>query len=313
MNISFEIPQLHAPSSIALGTFDGLHLGHRQVVAAMLQSAQQQDLQAWVFTFQNHPATVLRPTEVPPALTLWPEKITLLQNSYALDGIVLLAFDLALSEMSPEDFVTQILVQQMQIRHVSVGYNFRFGYQARGDAMLLQRMGQELGFAVTVVPACKSAGDVVSSTRIRALLAQGQLEPALDLLAGQFLMQGEVVRGQGIAAKVLGVPTANLKLEQNQKLLPRKGVYACRVRLAGEAQYRDGVMNLGLRPTFNGQDLSLEVYILDFSGEIYGQTLEVYLQAWLRPEQRFEGPEALKTQIHLDIEQARQRLQSCSM
>lgn len=306
MKICFETPTLTQASAIALGTFDGLHLGHRQVIAGMQAHAQAQGLARWVYTFKNHPAEVLRPEKTPLLLTTWQEKITLLQQLGPLEGIVLQSFDQDFSEISPEAFVEEILVKQMQTRQITVGYNFRFGHRARGDVELLSAMGQQLGFAVEVIPAQQHAGEVVSSTRIRALLAQGELAAALELLGQQYLIQGEVVRGQGIAAKVLGVPTANLAFEQTHKQLPRKGVYACQVRLATEKQLRQGVLNLGLRPTFAGQDLSLEVFILDYSGDLYGQQLEVYPQQFLRPEQRFEGPDALKAQIHRDIAQAQQ-------
>jgi riboflavin kinase/FMN adenylyltransferase len=308
MNIAFEAPRLHTPSAVALGTFDGLHLGHRQVLAAMSAQAQARALQAWVLTFKNHPATVLRPDAVPDQLTTWSEKVTLLQDAVPLEGIALLHFDQALSEMPPEQFITEILVGQMQAAHVAVGYNFRFGHQARGDTALLQRMGQELGFDVTVVPACEAHGQVVSSTRIRGLLQQGALPEALELLADAYLIQGEVIRGQGIAAKVLEVPTANIQLVSDRKALPAYGVYACTVRLPGERVQRPGILNLGLRPTFAGKTLSLEVYLMDFSGDLYGQTLEVYPRQRIRPEQRFDGPEALKAQIHQDIARARELL-----
>lgn len=305
MNIAFEAPQLHSASAIALGTFDGLHLGHRQVLKAMSVQAQEQALQAWVLTFQNHPATVLRPESVPDQLTTWSEKVTLLQEAIPLEGIALLSFDEALSQMSPERFVEDILVGQMRAAHVAVGYNFRFGYQARGDTALLQSMGQTLGFGVTVVPACEARGQVVSSTRIRALLQSGDLPSALELLSEAYLIQGEVIHGQGIAAKVLEVPTANIQLDSPRKALPAYGVYACTVRLPGERRQRPGILNLGLRPTFDGSSLSLEVYLMDFFGDLYGQILEVYPKHRIRSEQRFNGPDALKKQIHQDIAQAR--------
>ena len=308
MNVCFEIPSLTQPVSLALGTFDGLHLGHRQVIGEMSRQARIHQLPQWVFTFQNHPAEVLRPDLAPPLLTTWPEKLTLLRQAAELEGIIMLPFDEAFSHTAPEDFVREILVKRLQVSELAVGFNFHFGYQAKGSPALLQKMGKELDFGVEVVPACEAGGQPISSTRIRQLITGGELEAALTLLDGHFLIQGEVIRGQGIAAKILGVPTANLKLEHERKVLPPKGVYACLVRLPGQAGSHPAVMNLGNRPTFAGQSLSLEVYVMDFEGDLYGQTLEVYLQAFLRPEQRFEGPEALKVQIRKDIAQARMRL-----
>lgn len=312
MNVCFEIPTLPQPISLALGTFDGLHRGHRQVIAEMKRQAQAHQLPQWVFTFQNHPAEVLRPDSAPPLLTTWPEKLTLLRQTAELDGVVLLPFDESFSHTAPEEFVREVLVKRLQVAQVAVGFNFHFGYQAKGSPALLQQMGAELGFGVEIVPACEAGGQPISSTRIRDLITQGELPAALELLGGRYLIQGEVIRGQGIAAKVLGVPTANIRLEHDRKVLPPKGVYACLVRLPGQEGLRPAVMNLGNRPTFEGLTLSLEVYLMDYSGDLYGQTLEVYLQTPLRPEQKFDGPEALKAQIQRDIAQARQILSSVS-
>ncbi len=305
MNICFETPTLHHDTAVALGTFDGLHLGHRQVIQCMTQTAQNLELQRWVYTFKNHPTQVLRPDQTPALLSLWQEKSTLLQRNYPLEGIVFETFDLPFSEIQPEAFVRDLLVKKMRAKHITVGYNFRFGYQARGDAELLQKLGQDLGFTVEVVSAFQHSAQVVSSTRARALIKSGVFEQALPLLADQYLIQGKVVTGQGIAARLLGVPTANLDFDQSQKQLPPKGVYACKVRIAGNDKEYKGVLNLGIRPTFAGEDLSLEVYLMDFSADLYGQVLEVYPTQFLRAEQRFEGPDALKVQIHRDIEQAR--------
>ncbi|MGV3522579.1 MAG: bifunctional riboflavin kinase/FAD synthetase [Candidatus Sericytochromatia bacterium] len=303
MKVCFEIPVLTAPSAIALGTFDGLHLGHREVLATMMRAAREQGLAQWVFTFRNHPAEVLRPDQAPPLLTTWQEKLTLLQ-SFDLDGVVMLPFDRTFSETSPENFVEQVLVGQMRAAHIAVGYNFRFGYQARGNGALLQKMGPLQGFGVSIVPPFDYQQEPVNSTRIRELLAAGELQHALTLLNGDFVLQGEVIQGQGIAAKVLDVPTANLKLPADPKLLPPKGVYACEVLRANGERYQ-GVMNVGLRPTFDGSALSAETYLFDFSGNLYGETLTVFFKAFLRGEQRFDGPLALKAQIQDDIAHAR--------
>ncbi len=309
MNICFDVPQNPFPTAVALGTFDGVHLGHAQVLQSMDTAATQAGLQRWVYTFKNHPKEVVSPQKIPALLTSWQEKVTLLQDFMPLEGIVLQSFDTAFSQQSPEDFVRDVLCRQLHVKHVSVGYNFRFGHQARGNGELLKTMGKKEGFSVDIVPAYESHEQVVSSSRIRTLLQSGKLAEALPLLRGSYLVQGKVIHGQGIAAKFLGVPTANLELNQERKLLPPKGVYACQVRINGSDQRYPGILNLGLRPTFSGEGLSLEVYLLDFEGDLYGQTLQVYFQDFIRAEEKFDGPEALKTQIHKDIARARQLLQ----
>ena len=306
MNICLETPLLSQPIALALGTFDGLHQGHRQVIHAMQNLAKAHHLQQWVYSFQNHPAEVLRPEIAPPILSTWQEKVTLLQNSYQLDGIVLQAFDEAFSHLSPENFVSDILVKKLQVKALAVGFNFRFGYQARGNVDLLTQMGTELGFEVQVVPAFQVNQQTISSTLIRELIQNGKIEEALPLLNQTWLIQGEVIHGQGIAAKFLGIPTANIQLSHPKKVLPILGVYACLARPAGSKAFLPAIMNLGNRPTFDGLTLSLEVHILDFVADLYGQILEVYPQHFLRPEQKFNGPEALKQQIQQDVLDARQ-------
>lgn len=308
MTICFDVPHNPFPTAVALGTFDGVHLGHQEVLQSMKKSAIKKGLQGWVFTFKNHPKAVLPPFKAPLLLSTWPEKVTLLQRCISPDGIVLQSFDQTFSQQSPETFVKDILCDRLQAKHISVGYNFRFGYQAKGDAELLKSMGDALGFTVSVVPAYTWEDETVSSSKIRTLLLAGELEKAFALLGGPYLVQGEVVHGQGLAAKLLGVPTANLAFEQASKALPPKGVYACEVKINGSNTLYQGVLNLGMRPTFSGEGLNLETHILDFEGDLYGQTLQVYFKSFIRSEQKFDGLEALKTQISQDIAQTRERL-----
>ena len=305
MTICFDVPHNPFPTAVALGTFDGVHLGHQEVLRSMHEAAKKDGLQGWVFTFKNHPKAVVPPFEAPLLLSTWQEKVTLLNHQVQPDGIVLQSFDQRFSQLSPETFVKDILCERFQARHISVGYNFRFGYQAKGDAQLLKTMGESLGFSVSVVPAYAFQGETVSSSKIRSYLLAGDLAQALPLLGGHYLIQGEVIHGQGLAAKFLGVPTANLSFEQKEKALPPKGVYACEIRINGSHTVYHGVLNLGLRPTFSGEGLNLEAHLLDFEGDLYGQTLQVYFKAFIRPEQKFDGPEALKTQINKDIVQTR--------
>jgi riboflavin kinase / FMN adenylyltransferase len=303
MKIHFETPEFSSPSAVAIGTFDGVHLGHRSVISSMQAEAQKSNLKSVVLSFQNHPLSVLAPHRLPPLLSTCQEK-TLLLAQLAPENAVLLDFNRAFSELSPESFVRTILVDKLKAKHVTVGFNFRFGHQAQGTPEILKELGQKWGFEVAVHPAFDFSGEAVSSSRIRKLLEQGDLTESNQLLGQAYLIAGPVIRGQGIAAKVLGVPTANIAVDPLQKRLPPNGVYACQAKLPGRTELLPGVLNLGMRPTFSGLTLSLEVYIMDFEGDLYEQEIQIQLLHFIRPEQRFEGPELLKIQIQKDIQRA---------
>jgi riboflavin kinase/FMN adenylyltransferase len=304
MNAPLDLPHLSTPSAIAIGTFDGVHLGHRSVIQEAIAFATAHNLQAAVLSFDNHPLSILAPDKAPGLLTTAAEKSQLLEAMGATP--LLMPFTRELSHMSPENFITEVLVKRLQVKHVSVGYNFNFGHQARGNGALLQEFGQRHGFSVSIHPPFLYQDSPVTSTRIRQLLQQGHLAEALPMLDQHWPIQGEVIRGQGIATTLLGVPTANLQLDP-AKLLPTFGVYACEVTLP-EGRVHPGILNLGMRPTFSGLSTSLEVYLFDLQRDLYGQTLSVEPRHFIRPEQRFPGPEALRAQIHQDIEVARQLL-----
>jgi riboflavin kinase/FMN adenylyltransferase len=304
MNAPLDLSLLSAPSAIAIGTFDGVHLGHRSVIREAITFAAAHQLQAAVLSFDNHPLSILAPDKAPGLLTTATEKAQLLQAMGATP--LLMPFTRELSHMSPETFITDVLVKRLQVKHISVGYNFNFGHQARGNGQLLKAFGERHGFSVSIHPPYLYQDSPVTSTRIRQLLQQGHLTEALPMLDQQWPIEGEVVRGQGIATTLLGVPTANLQLDP-AKLLPTFGVYACEVTLP-EGGVHPGIMNLGMRPTFSGLSTSLEVYLFDLQRDLYGQKLSVQPRHFIRPEQRFSGPEALRAQIHQDIEVARQLL-----
>lgn len=293
------LPRFHFKTSVALGTFDGLHLGHRKVIQSMLSSAKESELKSVVLSFSNHPMEIIGQT-TPQLITTAEEKASLIRSMY-IDHCVLLEFTHEFSEISAEGFIKDILCKQLNVGHVSVGYNFRFGHQAKGDVEMLQRYGQELGFEVTVCEPFKYQGELVTSTNIRNYITEGSFEKALPLLSDQFLITGKVIRGQGLATKALGLPTANIAVTNPQKLLPVKGVYVCSVFLPSTNMNYDGVVNIGNRPTFKGQSLSVEVYILNFEENIYGEQLSIYLKKFIREEIAFDGVEKLKLQIHEDI------------
>jgi riboflavin kinase/FMN adenylyltransferase len=288
---------------VTIGNFDGVHLGHRAILGRVLQRARELDGEAVAITFDPHPLKVLRPEMSLPLLTTCDQKLGLLA-ACGLDAVVLLPFTRELAALPARDFVQQYFCQRLQVREVVVGHDYRFGRGREGDIDLLQEMGAQCGFTTQVVWAVEADGAVVSSSLIRALLRLGKVAEAARLLGRPYGVVGQVVRGKGRGGKLLGVPTANLC--PANELLPASGIYAVRVRRG--AKTLPGVANIGTCPTFDNQVLSLEVHLLEFSGELYGENLEVQFVRRLREERRFASIEALAAQIHADIEQARKTL-----
>ena len=288
---------------VTIGNFDGVHLGHRAILARVLQRARELAGQAVAITFNPHPLKVLRPEMNLPLLTTSDQKLALLAAS-GLDGVVVLPFTHELAALSARDFIKQYFCERLQVREVVVGHDYRFGRGREGDIDLLTEMGKIHSFTVQVVWAVEAEGAVVSSSLIRALLRLGKVAEAARLLGRPYAVGGRVVRGKGRGAKLLGVPTANLR--PDNELLPASGIYAVRVRRGAETF--PGVANIGTCPTFDNQELSLEVHLLEFQGDLYGENLEVQFVGRLREERRFPSLEALAAQIRADIDQARQAL-----
>ncbi len=288
---------------VTIGNFDGVHLGHRAILARVLQRARELDGKAVAITFDPHPLKVLRPEMHLPLLTTPEQKLALL-SACGLDAVVVLPFTHELAALPPRDFVRQYFCERLQVREVVVGHDYRFGRGREGDIDLLKEMGQLHGFTVQVVWAVEADRAVVSSSLIRALLRLGKVAEAARLLGRPYGVVGQVVRGKGRGAKLLGVPTANLR--PANELLPACGIYAVRVRRGPETL--PGVANIGTCPTFDNQDLSLEVHLMEFNGDLYGENLEVQFVERLREERRFPSIEALGAQIKADIDQARRTL-----
>jgi len=286
------------PTAIALGSFDGLHRGHRRVIAAVKAT----DAAASVVSFSPHPREVLQ-GETRLRLDLPEEKLELLE-SLGIRQLVLVPFNLALAALSPEAFVHQVLVEQLQAQQVAVGANFRFGAGRSGDALDLQRLGRACGIAVEVVPMLWDGEERVSSSRIRRALAAGDLPEVERLLERPYRFTGRVVAGRGLGRQ-LGWPTANLQID-GRKALPAQGVYAVRVRqAAASAPAMAGVMNLGPQPTVDPLAPSaVEVHLLGQDLDLGGALLTVEPVLYLRPQQRFAGLEELVAQIGRDAARA---------
>lgn len=296
-----------APPVLAIGVFDGVHAGHRQLIATAERLAGERGAPCAVFTFIEHPRTVLRPDNPVPLLTPWPEKRELLRE-LALDACIATHFTPDLAALTPEDFVSRILVDQLHVQAVVTGFNFAFGHRQSGDSEVLTSLGRQYDFEVAIVPPFVSAGaldvGLVSSSRLRELLATGRVAEANALLCRPYTLSGQVIHGDK-RGRTIGFPTANMHLPAD-KLLPAYGVYACWVTLNGERL--PGIVNIGQRPTFDPPKLMVEAHLLDWQGEIYGETIAVSLIARIRSEIAFPSVAALVNQIGEDCQVARKLL-----
>jgi phosphoribosyl 1,2-cyclic phosphate phosphodiesterase len=293
------VPQARG-SVIAIGNFDGIHLGHQRVLAYCIALAKETGAVATAVTFDPPPLKVLRPETAPPRISTNQQRMAWFE-ALGMEAAVVLPFTMELAQLAPEDFVDEILVRQLQVRAVVVGDNFRFGHRQAGDVKFLRETGMRNGFDVIVHEPVMLEGDVVSSTSIRRLIAGGDLTRAARMLGRAFALTGEVVPGTGTGRKFT-FPTLNLAAEQ--ELLPARGVYATRTVLDGEPSSHRSVTNVGMRPTFNGTRLTVETHLLDYSGNFAPKRIEVRFWKKLREEKKFAGPEELKAQIARDIARA---------
>ncbi|HUB95223.1 MAG TPA: bifunctional riboflavin kinase/FAD synthetase [Stellaceae bacterium] len=296
---------------LAIGNFDGVHLGHQTVLAEARARARAAGTRLAVLTFEPHPRSVFQPGIAPFRLTPFRDKVRLLAE-LGVDLLIARRFDLAFAAKSAEAFVRELLVEGLGVRHVVVGYDFVFGNRRRGNPTLLRELGAAAGFSVSVVdPVASGSGAVYRSTLIREHLVAGRPVEAASLLGRAWEIGGRVRLGDRLG-RTIGFPTANLALADY--LRPAAGVYAVRAGLTegGRTRWFDGAANLGWRPTVGGTDLRLETHLFDFDGDLYGRRLRVAFIERLRPEQRFSGLDALKAQIAEDCVRARARLGSHS-
>lgn len=283
---------------IALGTFDGLHKGHQSVISRAVDIARASDGTSVVFTFSNHPLSMLDPLRCPPQLISQEEKEALLADM-GVDVFVAIPFNQEFLALSPQKFI-ELLLTAFAPQHIVVGPNYSFGNKGEGTPELLAEAGRRHGFAVDIQPAVYVDQQLVSSTLIRQMIAQGQVGEAARLLGRPFALTGKVIDGDK-RGRTIGFPTANIELEP-AFAIPANGVYAVQVWLKGKRY--NGVANVGTNPTFHGEEQRLEVHLLDFSGDLYGQVLCTQFVAWLRGEAVFNGIEELKNQIDRDIQAA---------
>jgi riboflavin kinase/FMN adenylyltransferase len=298
-----ELEPVARKTCVALGFFDGVHLGHQQIIRQTIADARQHEALALVITFDRHPNTVVAPTRVPPLIYSLPQKLRQIELM-GVDALLLLHFDKAFSQQTGEEFMRSLARGLGQIRSICVGASFTFGHKRSGNVELLRKLGSELNFNVHGMAAVSLDGKIISSTRIREAIATGNLDSASQMLGRAYSLNGAVVRGDGLGRQ-LGFPTANL--DTTGLVLPPNGVYAVRAELPEGSQR--AVLNIGNRPTLQNPKprLQVEAHLLDFSGDLYGKHIEIVFVDRLRDERQFASLGELRDQIAKDILQARER------
>ena len=285
------------PTSVTIGVLDGVHLGHR----ALIDSLRPEGLST-VLTFDPHPIEVLRPGTLPRLITTIDERLALLKGAgVGLTGVLDLS---EIRELDPRTFIESLLIEKLSVSSLTVGSDFRFGKDRLGDVGLLEEMGREHGYDVDAIDLINDLGEPISSSRIRALIEDGDVERAAALMGSRYRMTNEVVHGDK-RGKDMGFPTANL-LPPARKVLPGSGVYAAIAHVAGRSHM--AAVNVGVRPTFGGGALVVEAFLLDYDSDLYGDRLTVEFVAKLRPELEFEGVDPLVARMHQDVEECREIL-----
>ncbi|MFQ5905784.1 MAG: bifunctional riboflavin kinase/FAD synthetase [bacterium] len=311
MNVYRDIKDLARDCSapvVTVGTFDGIHLGHRKVIACLLRRAGKRGAPSALITFDPHPKAVVDGSTEPFVLTTVEEKADIVEAEGV--GFMLASkFDLPFAKTKPKDFIVEFLVERLNIQEIVVGYDHHFGFHRRGDISLLRDEGKRLSFDVEVVPPALLDGLPVSSTRIRRVLRKGDIPLANRMLGRPYSLSGQVVEGASRGVK-LGFRTANVLVNSPRKLIPGNGVYAVMARV--DKNMYEAVMNIGSAPTFKGKESSLEVHIMNFAEEIYGKSITIEFHRRMRDEIAFAGGGELASQIGRDIEEARRILSRIS-
>ncbi len=296
-----ELSKLRGPLFLAIGVFDGVHLGHQAVISTSAQHARAANGTPIVVTFDPHPEKVLRPKTAPHLLTATPHKIALIRD-LGVAHLLIITFDKQFAATEPEEFVHELVEHSKSLREICVGHEWSFGKNRRGNLKLLNQFGARFDFGVVGIPPVTVNGELVSSTTIRKAVETGDLAKAAQMLGREYTVLGTVVSGDNRGKKI-GFPTANLSAHNEQ--FPPNGVYFAEAKLEGVIY--PGVVNLGYRPTVDTRksERILEIHLFDFDHDIYGKDLEVRFIRYLRPEKKFESVDALVRQIGLDVKQAR--------
>lgn len=281
---------------LTLGTFDGVHIGHKKILERIVQNTENGKYESLVLTFFPHPRMVLQEKSEIKLLNTITEKIKLLEQS-GIENLIIHPFDEKFSRLTAEEFVRSILVDQFHIQKIIIGHDHRFGRNRTANIDDLIAFGAEYGFEVEQISAQEIQDVSISSTKIRTALQEGNMNLANDYLGYNYFFNGEIVKGKQLG-RTIGFPTANIKIEEEYKLIPKNGVYVVKAIINQEEVF--GMMNIGFNPTVEGQKQTIEVHLFDFNADIYGQKIEVSLLQYLREEQKFDSIDLLKAQLNQD-------------
>jgi riboflavin kinase / FMN adenylyltransferase len=310
MKTYYKLSDFHVSSKtvVSIGTFDGVHLGHQAIGKRLVEKAKEINGKSLILTFWPHPRLIVSPNnqEDIKLLSTIEEKIELIAEM-GIDYLLILPFTREFSEMSAEKYLEEVLLEAIGTHTLVIGYDHRFGKNREGGLDFLQKHASRYKLTVEEISRQEVEELTISSTKIRKALENGNISLASDLLGRPYFFEGPVVKGRQLG-RTIGFPTANVSVQRGYKLIPKNGVYLCRVNLRSTVFY--GVMNIGNRPTVEGLGRTQEVFIFDFSDDIYGEKLKVEVLDYIRDEQKFDGLEALTAQIHKDIVQCKLKMQA---
>lgn len=287
---------INSPSILTLGTFDGVHMGHQKILKKLKAEAKKDNLKSIVLTFFPHPRTVLNPDLTLKLINTIEERTILFEKS-EIDILITHPFDKNFSELSPDKFVKNILVNKLKIKKILIGYDHRFGKNRTAGFKDLKIFGLKYGFEVIEISVEEKNNVSISSSKIRNSIIEGDIKTAKSYLGYDFSLKGKVVNGNAIG-RTIGFPTANLNIDQDYKLIPKNGVYLIRTILDGKTVY--GMMNIGVKPTLKSKDISIEVNLFEWGGDLYGKMIEVFILQYIREEKKFDSLIRLENQIKLD-------------
>ncbi len=293
---------------VTLGTFDGVHLGHNAILDTICNIAKQENLESVLLTFFPHPRLIISNDSEIKMLNTMAEKSILLEQK-GVQNFIIHPFDKLFSELSPREFVEQVLIKQLNIQKIIIGYDHKFGKNRAANIIDLIAFGKEFDFEVEEIPAKQVDEVSVSSTKIRNSLLEGKISLANAYLGYSYMLSGNVVKGNKLG-RTIGFPTANIQISENYKLIPKNGAYIVTAIVNNKTVF--GMLNIGIKPTLGENLMSIEVHLLDFSEDIYGQKMQVNVVERLRGEHKFESLEALKSQLEIDKKTTIQYFQNCN-